>query len=678
MKEMQSAFDGMSAEDQKILDSMGVKMPNMKNIQQMAAFAAANLDKAEPEVLFPKRDAGRIAAVYKTNLTKAGTAAYLQSVHQKIKQIIPEALQQKFQQQLEQLRSLQQGKNLTATAAVGYWTLGNPQAALLLMSQACNEDPSNDNNLNNLSAMLNMTGGEHLALPVLQLLNKQYPRNSTILNNIAHAWFGLGDITNALKYADSTIRLCAWHPQANQIKASIEENRGNQSGAVKAMKQAISRMHTPEKERKLDDLGYDLKSDDIVWGHANTPDQLGLSKFNWPGFAKSLDDCVLSEQAWNRFRAECEEQIDKLRAESEKLGELVRQRMHTAYTSGGAGSNIMAHVVPKAVIKLRPYVDQLLEEEAKDPWGLALIAIHDTLAVYQEETAKEIGEINKSTSPGGEGLGINEAYCDAIDGANDRLVRRANSFLEAVSTRYRDRARKRIRELVNYKMYFEFPEQFALSVNLAKIEWLGILMAPGGGVFRTHCNRSLEPPAHNTKVLAQFDDIHCPYRSRFSLGTNYIETACGKTTVKIEVPSLKSEWEFRSADREENRNIWDEFQRCTIEVSVGNSKKIGNGPMQLEAKATATGFLEYDRNGLQDAGIKVEVGVEINTNVLNTEVDTQGATLDVSGVEVGSDIGKTSVGPSEQSLNFGGAEATISINSGFTAGGTGILKGVKL
>ncbi|WP_315821415.1 hypothetical protein [Paraflavitalea speifideaquila] len=34
MKEMQSAMDGMSPEDKKMMDSMGIKMPDMKGLKR--------------------------------------------------------------------------------------------------------------------------------------------------------------------------------------------------------------------------------------------------------------------------------------------------------------------------------------------------------------------------------------------------------------------------------------------------------------------------------------------------------------------------------------------------------------------------------------------------------------------------------------------------------------------
>jgi len=43
------------------------------------------------------------------------------------------------------------------------------------MGKACNDDPTNTDNINNYAAMLSMNSGEHLAIPMLNYLNKKYP-----------------------------------------------------------------------------------------------------------------------------------------------------------------------------------------------------------------------------------------------------------------------------------------------------------------------------------------------------------------------------------------------------------------------------------------------------------------------------------------------------------------------
>lgn len=673
MKEMENVFNNMSPEEKRLMDSLGIKLPNVKQMKKTADFAMANAN-IQPDVLVPKRDVIRIAAISKTPLTKAALPSYLQSIHQKLRARFPSALVAKSDELYQAIKTKYGSTAAVANAGVGCWAFGKPAPALLLLSRACTEEPLNTHHLNNFAAMVSMSGAEQWALPLFNYLNQQFPQNSTILNNIAHAWFGLGDITMASKYIDSTIRLCAWHPQANQIKAAIAESKGNKVEAINSLKQSISRMHTPEKERALNNLGYELKSDDILWGPRNAPDQLGLSKFAWPSFPKSVTESEDAEIFWNALRSQFNVRMAVLKAEHEILlnnyNNAFQARMKhdmNAPQTGATTSALFGNVVPKAVIKLRPYVDALLDQEAKDPFGLAVVTLRDTLRIYEEDYEKRLKEIRENIPPGAEGTGINKAYCDAMDAAATAFMKSANTLIEAFCIRHLNRAKKRITEMVNLKLYSEFPEKFALSVNEAKMEWLSYIMMPKDQIrFINPIGLCSKPEKKHSGqyTLADYDDVNCLYRSKTDFIFGSIETICGRTVAEIEIDFVKIGWETKSADLEENRNFFDEFQRCTIEVTAGVNKSIGEGPLQLQTSVGATGFLEFDRTGFKDAGIMIDANVSIGSNVLDTKIET--------------DISNVNVGPSEPSTSLGGVNATISINSGFTATGSGILKGIKL
>ena len=675
MKEMEDAFNNMSPEEKRFMDSMGIKMPNVKQMKKTADFAMAN-SGLQPEVLVPKRDAVRIASISKLPLTKTALPAYLQSVHQKLQSRFPSSMIVKADELYKSIKSKYGSTMAVANAAVGFWAFGKAAPALLLMSNACVEAGGDTDYLNNFAAMLSMSGGEQLALPLLNYLNKQYPQNSTILNNIAHAWFGLGDIPMASKYIDSTIRLCAWHPQANQIKAAIEENKGNHTAAIKSMKQSISRMHTSDKERKLNDLGYELKPDDIFFNPPRKKDELGLSKFKWPSFPKNVEESRIMQVEWEQFRKECNRIASELSEEGVVLGaafqkgfqERLKQDANAPKT-GARTSAVFVNLSPKAEKKLRPRIDELLAIDLHDPFGIAVIQMQRSVDSLKEIAGKEMRELDEQfRGKMGEGLGIPEAYCSAYDAINNRLLMSANSVIESFFKKHLDRVYTRINEVAHYNLYRAFPEELAFNINLAKQEWIGMLRGPIDNiVFRdptTLCRKSNEKPTAKFGALPDYDEVNCRYKSEMNFGYASIKTECGRMIAEIEIDFVKLGWETKSADLEANRNFFDEFQRCTIEVSAGTSKKFGEGPLQLQTSAEVTGFIEIDRTGVKDAGVKLTANAGVKTNTLNTKVET--------------DIGEVNVGPKEPSVSLGGVNATISINSGFTATGSGILKGIKL
>ena len=289
MKEAQKAMEEMSPEDKKMMDSMGMKMPDLKSTQKnVAGISDAQLKKAfdDENRIVPEKDAARINMAMATTLNNADVSAYISKTHIAVLGKLPAATKAKALQVLQQANKL---NSSVANTAVGLWIDGKPTLALYLMGEACKADPSNAINLNNYAAFLSMSGAEQLALPILVNLNKRYPSNSSILNNITQAWLGLGDIPRAEKYADSTIRIYAYHPQANMAKCLIEESKGNIPAAVEAARKAISKSYSSEKESKLKKLGYSLKDKDVDWDRPMPQDPLGLTKFTWPDFPLDVE-----------------------------------------------------------------------------------------------------------------------------------------------------------------------------------------------------------------------------------------------------------------------------------------------------------------------------------------------------------------------------------------------------
>ena len=121
---------------------------------------------------------------------------------------------------------------VTANAASGCWMIGHWEKALYIMGRVCMEDILDADNLNNYASFLISTGGEQAALPILQYLNAKFPDNSTILNNIGQAWFGLGDLDNAKKYLNSATVLYPNHSLANNILSKIYQSQGDTTKAI--------------------------------------------------------------------------------------------------------------------------------------------------------------------------------------------------------------------------------------------------------------------------------------------------------------------------------------------------------------------------------------------------------------------------------------------------------------
>src|SRR3954449_3472735 len=65
MKDAQKELDGMSPEDKRMMDSMGIKMPSMKNVPKVSDAQMKEAWENETAIV-PKRDATRLASISNT------------------------------------------------------------------------------------------------------------------------------------------------------------------------------------------------------------------------------------------------------------------------------------------------------------------------------------------------------------------------------------------------------------------------------------------------------------------------------------------------------------------------------------------------------------------------------------------------------------------------------------
>lgn len=619
MKEMQQSMDAMSEEDKATMDSLGIKMPDLKKMKNVAAFASVNAGEMESGRKVPVKDAARIAAI-PAPVTAGQLKAYFQQLQAKSSAKLDPKTVAKGNEVYNYIKSTAKSSHAAGNMALALWIEGQPKLALVVMGRICAEDATDIDNQSNYSSMLIMLGGQHLAIPILNNLNAQFPKNSTILNNLGQAWFGLGEITKAEKYLDSAIALFTFHPQANVTKAIIEESKGKTGHAVDAAKNAIHNLYSGDKERQLDQLGHELDVKDFVWGRPNATDQLGLSKIQWPSFPKTTNESATAKPAWEQFKKDLEEADKPLAAQMDQLGPVLQQsyeKMAKRDISLATSMNIS--LIAKADKKLRPYIDELLELEMKEPLADAFLQLRYSIDSLHEYASKqEYDLMNNGKYKWGEGLPVPNALCSEINQIRNSLLNRANTLLESVAKTHRDRIQHRITEMVNYQMYTEYPEKFEMSVLLAKREWLGfmgyvydmiIFMEP-----TALCNDKLPPSGTAVRKLRKFDDVACKYNDTLNLGIISFINNCSRMKSSLNLKFI----EYTRLDDFE-RAVGDEYMSSTVKVSYewGFDKlKKDIGPVKMEGKVGASIAVEMDRQGISDIilGVEAKAGIGQNSN----------------------------------------------------------------
>jgi hypothetical protein len=663
MKAAQKEIDNLDPEAKRAMDSMGIKIPSFNTIPQVTDAQLQEAYENENRIVPPK-DVRRIATISKTTLAKTTMGTFISTAHGNVLQQLKQASRTKGEEIYKLTKTQYNSDVATGNTAAGLWMIGKAELALYVMGKACIDNPTNTDNLNNYASMLSMSGAEQLSLPILNYVNKRFPKNSTVLNNIGQAWFGLGDIDKANNYLDSAIRLCPYHPQANFTKSFIEESKDHHAAAIEALKRSIKKAYTQKKEDRLNKLGYKLKSDDLNWNRPMPADALGLEKFKWPDYPKNVSESEVLEKEWNVFKATCEAEMNALREQQKQLTAAMisanQKRTQHLLQAGQKGLWVAPFppLAPVAVIKLKYLVDgkdgHLAVSYQKKMQGVIDADTHaETL---EDKLSSQLESIRKNyENKFGEGKeNPFEAACSDENKALNGFLGSSNAGLQQASTDYLNLLRRKLNDEVYYYQYTQWPEEFEVTKINAKLTWLASIHGQKV-MFKnksSYCQANASVEAKKFK-LAAFDDVHCEYHSELKTPVGTIRTDCSRMTTELDLKIIK----LGLKQDMEKETFGDQFMTCSVEVGVGTSAGVNAGPIKAEASIGAGLAAEFDRNGLTDVIIKTSAGVSGGTDII-------------------SDGSMAGVGVSDLSLEVG-VKGQISLISGKSSvESTGLLDGV--
>ena len=595
MNEAQKAIDNMSPEDKKMIQDMGVKLPTMTGAPQITDQQIQNAGNVSENIV-PKKDITRITKAMTVSISDAEMGAYIDKVHV----LVSKKMKPDFVVNAEEIyNSLSQNSSSpdnVSQYAVGVLIEGEPMLALYLLGKSCKKLPDADN-LNNYAAILTNFGAEQLAIPILNNLNTHYPQNSTILNNIGQAWFGLGDIEKADENLDKAIRIYAWHPQANFTKCLIEESKGHIPQAVEAAKKSIKFGFSINKANKLEKLGYKLKSDDVDWDAPMPNDGLGLTKFKWPAYPKNIGESELLESEWDKFRNECNTKISELESqqailEQQMLSQQQVRALDVLQTSQtGSSASLYPELAGKAIIKLASLVNGI---EAVNNYVFA-DKFQSVLDGSDEVEKMGIEEEEKIKN-------IDPSNCQALNEIRNTFLNEANSMMERREKSYINYMMSQTDNLLYYRKYTQWPDEYAWTAVVAQISWLTTISRQKVMFQSESCTPAEKEINPKMDSLQNFDDVACKYISTTDLGCFTITSQCSRLIGKFDCGGVTI-----------NMKKNDETEKFSGNIYVGASKSVsvGKGPLSAEAELTAAVGIELSESGKTDLVGKVGANVNI-------------------------------------------------------------------
>jgi hypothetical protein len=224
-KMMDDAFKkaGMSKEDadamKEIMKDQGSKPSGQQPV---------NLDEIlkDNKQLVPAKNAAKINAI-KKQYTAAEVTSTVNAMYSKL------LAKGDAAQIAMSKKAMTVAKTCTALmdAANTAMLQGQPHTALLLSLKAVQTCATNLVAQNNLAALLTQYGYPEQAIPFLQKINAEDKGNSTILNNLAYAWLGLGETETGYQNAYKSVMRNPQHSQSRLLCGIILEKEGKTAEA---------------------------------------------------------------------------------------------------------------------------------------------------------------------------------------------------------------------------------------------------------------------------------------------------------------------------------------------------------------------------------------------------------------------------------------------------------------
>ncbi|MBN8879263.1 MAG: hypothetical protein J0I32_17075 [Sphingobacteriales bacterium] len=612
LKEAQSGYDKLTPEQKKMMEQMGIKLPDAASnpVLNTKNAGTVNIAMQKEFGLVPAKDAARIGGIAATPLSDAALATYTQGVVQKISTRLSPESKSAAEKFYDQLKKEKQSALMIGNNASLIWVTGRLQIALHLMGKALAMEPGNTENLNNYAAMLILMDGGQLAIPILNKLNKNFPKNTSILNNLGQAWYQLGELNKADKYFDTVLVLSPLHVQANMSKSTIAESKGDVTKAVELVKKAAGNSLSRDIVNRLRKLKYKLTAKDIRYPTKPNSDPLGLHEFEHPPFPKNAAEEADLKEVWEAYKKDITERIISLQQQSNQLmpsPEELKKKADIGYEFAATGK--ITEEIKTEELPLRARAETVLNILSADKSRTLKIdaakkgieALLDSAKLLLKEYTKKYDKLEQEENKQiGEGL-ANKSFCNKFIALSEEyFAKLPNTRLEELYDNSLKQLRRNIEEELYWEQFTRSSKDFSRAVIGAKITWLsaiGQVSYTGIGLGQKQC---LEVQSQSPWKLSDFDEVNCQLNSEFKTPVGSIQITCTEiiTNLGVGPVNLGMKQDMRKAD------FFDSFKSCTVEVSAGKTYK---GPLGSKVGAEVTLGMEIGRGGIQDIYVGAEV-----------------------------------------------------------------------
>jgi len=640
-KEAQKALDKLTPEQKKMMEQMGVpaKVPTLPAGASNANAKVTMNSGASFGV--PSKNSALIAAIPQVTLTAATLPAYVKSLNEYIEKGISTDSKTTGQYFYTYYKNNESSAETIGNVAVGFWSTGQPEIAVYIMGKACNDNATDADLLSNFAAMLSMGGAPHRAIPVLEYLNKQFPNNTTILNNLGQAWFYLGETDKANAQLEQVVKAFAYHPQANYTQCLIQQSKGNNAKAIEKMKNSLAHSYSANKVNLLKQLGYSVKGSDMRKPFHPDPNPLGLKNFVRPAAPTSYTDELKLIADWDAFQKQVNEksmQLAKDLIPYQQANAQQAQKMYDQYNKEGLKAKTTNNSNTDNIY--RKVAEKNLEEMKKDG-GVTyrlkkakekIDLLHKDFQAKNETQKKNIEKQNsiiadKESELAKKGEDIGYDNCVVQQKYSEWIYATYNKPLEEAYQEYLKQLYLKITEELYWKQFTQDGATFEATKIAYKKEWIEAFGNTRYLATNVYGKCPQEQIKSSRYKLADFDDMHCNYKTTLDFGVYKQIFECGKARIEFDAGRFSGDLNFISDNKGKNIFTSGRVESTAIDKSIS----AGKGPLQVGATVKAGMGVEFSGNGIEDVYATGELSVSAGAGPANVEIGASGKMSLISG-----------------------------------------------
>lgn len=548
----------------------------------------------------PPKNLAKLSTLPKENFSSEKLKVFIADIHNQLNRNVgPQTL-------LEAKKIYEKTQNdpvAISRSAVAVWYKNNAELALLLAAKAAELTPANAEILNSLGAILNLSGFGFKAIPVLQYLNVQQPKSSTVLNNLGQAYLSLGEQQLAEQYLLQSVAVAENHVEANKSLALIYKARGQTAKAKVAIQKSLKGAYSETSKEIASELGISEDAmDDLVIKSIKTekaPEYFNTYKYQIPLLCESVQQAREAAANHKKFQVFLEAEIKKYETLANEEEEKIKN--NTDKIGATVQNGQLVRIVPSPLFekgkRMFFYWMKQFEKFASNALAPEYIKYSQQEYALNQEYGEAYAKINMRND--------NSDHCPAFDQlANSYLPKFAanqQNLMDVLLIPYRGY----MDELIYWSQYFS-----AVGEGRARIY----------GFIKEYLNQLLTL-SRQTKIIFPA----CTPTPVFEFTAEKADTIKAECPIKIVIPFGIGKLSFTCTQYEFEAgegliiNYSGSFKRnseSTLAIGPGYSTHIPG--VDLGAKGQF--YIVFDANNVpSDGGFKMEAGAESSLGPMQVE-----------------------------------------------------------